>query len=46
MNSIKNSFAQSFEDGLNENFNWFSNNWDKVQLLADFPVGMSSAVRK
>jgi len=36
----------SFEDGLNENFNWFSNNWDKVQLLADFPVGMSSAVRK
>ena len=36
----------SFEDGLNENFKWFSNNWDKVQLLADFPVGMSSAVRK
>jgi nucleoside-diphosphate-sugar epimerase len=36
----------SFEDGLNENFKWFSNNWDKVQLSADFPVGMSSAVRK
>ena len=36
----------SFEDGLNENFKWFSNNWAKVQLSADFPVGMSSAVRK
>ena len=36
----------SFENGLNENFKWFSNNWDKVQLSADFPVGMSSAVRK
>ena len=36
----------SFEDGLNENFKWFSNNWDKVQLSADFPVGMNSAVRK
>ena len=33
-------------DGLNENFKWFSNNWDKVQLSADFPAGMSSAVRK
>ena len=36
----------SFEDGLNENFKWFSNNWATVQLSADFPVGMSSAVRK
>ena len=36
----------SFEDGLNENFKWFSNNWNEVQLSADFPVGMSSAVRK
>ena len=36
----------SFEDGLNENFKWFGNNWDKVQKAADFPIGMSSAVRK
>ena len=36
----------SFEDGLNENFKWFRNNLAKVQLSADFPVGMSSAVRK
>jgi UDP-glucose 4-epimerase len=36
----------SFEDGLNENFKWFNNNWNEVQLSADFPVGMSSAVRK
>ena len=36
----------SFEDGLSENFKWFGNNWDKVQKAADFPIGMSSAVRK
>lgn len=36
----------SFEDGLNENFKWFNNNWNEVQLSADFPVGMSSAVRR
>ena len=36
----------SFEDGLNENFKWFSDNWEKVQLTADFQAGMSSAVRK
>jgi len=36
----------SFKEGLNENVKWFSANWDKVQLSADFPAGMSSAVRK
>ena len=36
----------SFEDGLYENFKWFSDNWEKVQQSADFPAGMSSAVRK
>ena len=36
----------SFEDGLNENFKWFDNNWSEVQEAADFPVGMSSAIRK
>ena len=34
------------EDGLAENFKWFGNNWNEVQLSADFPAGMSSAVRK
>ncbi len=36
----------NFEDGLNANMKWFKNNWKKIQSAADFPVGMSSAVRK
>ena len=36
----------SFEDGLKSNFEWFNNNWDQIQQAADFPIGMSSAVRK
>ncbi len=36
----------TFKDGLKENFNWFNNNFDKIKQAADFPVGMSSAVRK
>ena len=36
----------SFDEGLKSNFEWFNNNWDKIQQAADFPVGMSSAVRK
>ena len=35
-----------FEDGLKTNMEWFNLNWDKIQAAADFPVGMSSAVRK
>jgi len=35
-----------FANGLKANVEWFSNNWDKIQEVADFPVGMSSAVRK
>ena len=35
-----------FEDGLKENMEWFELNWDKIQGAADFPIGMSSAVRK
>ena len=35
-----------FSSGLEENMRWFELNWDKIQLLADFPPGMSSAVRK
>tara|TARA_Y100000590_G_scaffold429149_1_gene541367 strand:- start:2981 stop:4087 length:1107 start_codon:yes stop_codon:yes gene_type:complete len=36
----------SFKDGLASNFEWFNNNWEKIQLAADFSIGMSSAVRK
>jgi nucleoside-diphosphate-sugar epimerase len=36
----------SFEDGLKANMEWFKLNWDKIQKVADFPIGMSSAVRK
>ena len=35
-----------FEDGLMANMEWFKTNWEKIQAAADFPVGMSSAVRK
>ena len=35
-----------FEDGLRANMQWFKTNWDEIQTAADFPIGMSSAVRK
>lgn len=35
-----------FETGFAKNVEWFSDNWDAIQRLADFPPGMSSAVRK
>lgn len=35
-----------FEVGLKTNMEWFKINWDKIQNAADFPIGMSSAVRK
>ena len=35
-----------FKDGLKANMQWFETNWDKIQSAADFPVGMSSAIRK
>jgi len=38
--------ATKFEDGLKANIKWFETNWDKIQDAVDFPVGMSSAVRK
>ena len=34
-----------FKDGLNANIQWFKTYWDEIQEAADFPVGMSSAVR-
>ena len=37
---------ESFKDGLKANLDWFQKNWDRIQDAADFPVGISSAVRK
>jgi len=35
-----------FETGFQRNIDWFQSNWDTILELADFPPGMSSAVRK
>ncbi len=35
----------NFEEGLKANINWFNDNWNKIEELADFPPGMSSALR-
>ncbi|WP_333655809.1 NAD-dependent epimerase/dehydratase family protein [Dissulfurispira sp.] len=35
----------NFEEGFQTNIEWFRDNWDKIESLADFPPGMSSAVR-
>ena len=42
---IKYSPMVSFEEGLKLNIEWFEDNWEIIQNLADFPPGMSSAVR-
>lgn len=34
-----------FEEGVMKNIEWFQDNWNKIRQLADFPPGMSSAVR-
>ena len=34
-----------FEEGFNENIKWFNENWSIIEELADFPPGLSSAVR-
>lgn len=34
-----------FEEGLAHNIKWFHDNWEKIKSVADFPPGMSSAVR-
>ncbi|HSW40805.1 MAG TPA: NAD-dependent epimerase/dehydratase family protein [Acidobacteriota bacterium] len=34
-----------FEEGFQTNIEWFRDNWDKIEAVADFPPGMSSAVR-
>ena len=34
-----------FEEGFHANIEWFRANWEKIETAADFPPGMSSAVR-
>jgi nucleoside-diphosphate-sugar epimerase len=34
-----------FEEGFQANIEWFKDNWKKIEASADFPPGMSSAVR-
>lgn len=36
----------SFDQGLKENMKWFKDNWNEIKNAADFPIGISSAVRK
>jgi len=43
---IKYKPIESFDNGIKANVEWFHKNWDKIQIAADFPIGMSSAVRK
>ena len=35
----------SFEDGLRHTITWFQENWDAINRDAEFPPGMSSAVK-
>ena len=35
----------NFEEGFQANIEWFKDNWQKIEAAADFPPGMSSAVR-
>ena len=34
-----------FKDGFMKNIEWFRDNWEIIECMADFPPGMSSAVR-
>ena len=34
-----------FKDGFMKNIEWFKDNWGMIEGMADFPPGMSSAVR-
>lgn len=35
-----------FEEGLKTNIQWFTNNWEIIKYSADFPPGLSSALKK
>lgn len=34
-----------FEEGLKRTIHWFKENWEKIEASAEFPPGMSSAVK-
>lgn len=38
--------SMNFEDGLKITIQWFLDNWEKIQSSAEFPPGVSSAVRE
>ena len=35
----------TFEEGLSQTIQWFKDNWDAINRDAEFPPGMSSAVK-
>ena len=35
-----------FEEGLKSTIDWFRDNWTRIDTSADFPPGVSSAVRE
>jgi dTDP-D-glucose 4,6-dehydratase len=35
----------TFEDGLEQTIQWFRDNWNSINRDAEFPPGMSSAVK-
>jgi nucleoside-diphosphate-sugar epimerase len=35
-----------FKEGLERTIEWFKDNWEKIKISADFPPGISSAVRE
>ena len=35
----------TFEEGLDKTIHWFKGNWDNINRDAEFPPGMSSAVK-
>jgi len=37
--------AMTFDTGLSNTFSWFQKHWDEIQRDAEFPPGMSSAVK-
>jgi len=42
---IKYHPAVEFKDGFMKNIEWFKDNWETIESVADFTPGMSSAVR-
>ena len=44
-NLVKYKPVVNFEEGFQANIEWFKDNWQKIEVVSDFPPGMSSAVR-